>query len=65
MDIDYILNWPNLKSPTPPEGNLFCVSPATLAFQDVWDLNIKIHSLGGNDPTWDIRSIVENLTTNR
>ena len=57
LDIDYILKWPNLKSPTQPEGNLFWVSPATLAFQDVWDLNIKIHNFGGNDPTWDIWSI--------
>ena len=53
FDIDYILKW----HLTPDKHYQFWVSPATLAFQNVWDLKIATEASGGNDPTWDICDI--------
>jgi len=57
FDIDYILKW----DLGPDKHYQFWVSPATLSFQNVWDLKTRTSSTHGNDPTWDIWDIHRDL----
>jgi hypothetical protein len=42
MDIDYILAW---VEPKPPSAHFsFWISPATLVFSDVWELDIRFEN---------------------
>ncbi|MEV7525872.1 hypothetical protein [Streptomyces sp. NPDC091371] len=55
LDLDYIVRWVN---PVPPETHFsFWVSPATLVFEDVWDLEGDLAFKGGWIPDLEIDSL--------